>query len=329
MITATATASPPPTLAERAATLRGLGWTGREAEWLALVCLHSGVFTRRQYTDGYAISRQSADLFVLRLVEAGLAREEPMPDRRGGRPTRICHVHGRSLYRALGIENNRHRRRGSSDLVMRRLLSLDYVLDHQDLAWLPTEPEKVAYFRRLGLSAATLPRREYRGPSSHRSTRRYFAFKLPVAGNGVTTTFVYAGTGGSVRLQRERIRRWAAAHGSLWQALRHRGGAVHIVAVTRTDADAAANAAVLGSWRGPPAPAASLSPADRQLLDAVELAKVTGDLSPLERYGGWLEAGKAAGRIKQRENDARSPAGCIDTCSTHVAERLAPDALAL
>ena len=23
-----------------------LGWTGREAEWIALVCLHSGVFTR-------------------------------------------------------------------------------------------------------------------------------------------------------------------------------------------------------------------------------------------------------------------------------------------
>ena len=25
------------------------GWTGREAEWIALVCLHSGVFTRAQF----------------------------------------------------------------------------------------------------------------------------------------------------------------------------------------------------------------------------------------------------------------------------------------
>ena len=25
------------------------GWTRREAEWLALVCLHSGVFLRSQY----------------------------------------------------------------------------------------------------------------------------------------------------------------------------------------------------------------------------------------------------------------------------------------
>ena len=24
------------------------GWMGREAEWIALVCLHSGVFTRTQ-----------------------------------------------------------------------------------------------------------------------------------------------------------------------------------------------------------------------------------------------------------------------------------------
>ena len=30
----------------REQALAALGWTGREAEWIALVCLHSGVFTR-------------------------------------------------------------------------------------------------------------------------------------------------------------------------------------------------------------------------------------------------------------------------------------------
>ena len=325
----TATAALPSTLAERAATVRGLGWTAREAEWLALVCLHSGVFTRRQYADCYGLSRQSADLFTLGLLEAGIAREEPMPARRGGRPTAICHVHGRSLYRALGIEHNRHRRRSSPELVIRRLLSLDYVLEHQALGWLPTEPEKVAYFQRLGVPVATLPRRDYRGPFSKRSTRRYFAFKLPVAGDGETTTFVYAEPGGRQRLQRERIRAWAETHGALWQVLRDRGSAVHVAAVTRTGADAAANAAILETWRGPPAPAASLSERDRELLDAVELAKTTGDLAPLDQYGGWLEAGKAAGRIKQAQNDGRPGARSIDAYSTHVAERLAPDTLAL
>ena len=29
----------------REQALAPLGWTGREAEWIALVCLHSGVFT--------------------------------------------------------------------------------------------------------------------------------------------------------------------------------------------------------------------------------------------------------------------------------------------
>ena len=28
----------------RERALEPLGWTGREAEWIALVCLHSGVF---------------------------------------------------------------------------------------------------------------------------------------------------------------------------------------------------------------------------------------------------------------------------------------------
>ena len=33
----------------RERALEPLGWTGREAEWIALVCLHSGVFTRAQF----------------------------------------------------------------------------------------------------------------------------------------------------------------------------------------------------------------------------------------------------------------------------------------
>ncbi len=321
--------SAPPSLAERAAALRALGWTEREADWLTLVCLHSGVFTRSQYQARYGVSAALATRFVHALLEARVARDTPLPDRRGGRPTGVCHVHGRSLYRALGIENNRHRRSGTPDLVMRRLLSLDYILDHRDLGWLPTEPDKVAYFQHLGVPVATLPRREYRGPVSDRSTRRYFAFKLPVAGNGKTTTFVYAEPGGLQRLRSERIRAWAAAHGFLWRAVRDRGCAVHVAAVTRTRTDAAANAAVLETWRGAPAPAASLSAADRQLLDEVKRADSTGDFGPLDKYGGWLEAGRAAQRLEERDKPAHAPAHRIDAYSTHVAERLAPDALAL
>ena len=323
MTAASAPASSAPTLAERAAILRGLGWTAREAEWLALVCLHSGVFTRSQYQARFGVSQPVASRFVSALLDAGIARDEPMPHRRC--PQTFCHLYRRGLYRTLGIENDRHRRGGSAELIMRRLLSLDYVLEHPNLAWLPTEPEKVAYFQRLGIPAGILPRR----PVSARSTRRYLAFKLPVAGNGTTTTFVYTAAGGRRRLQRERIRAWADTHRSLWRALRHRGCAVHIVAATRTEVDAAANAAVLATWRGPPAPAVPPSEADQQLLDDVELANATGDFTPLDKYGGWLEAGRAAQRIKQRAADAHTPLGSIDAYSTHVAERLAPDPLAL
>ena len=36
-------------LHDREKSLEPLGWKGREAEWIALVCLHSGVFTRAQF----------------------------------------------------------------------------------------------------------------------------------------------------------------------------------------------------------------------------------------------------------------------------------------
>ena len=196
------------TFGKCAATLRGLGWTKREADWLALVCLHSGVFTRSQYQARYRLSKQTASRFARRLVEAGIARETRLPDRRAYRPTSLCHVRSRALYRTLGIEDSRHRRSASPELTMRRLLSLDYVLEHRDLDWLPSEREKLAYFERLGISLTALPRRLYRGPFTDRPIRLYFPLNLPIAGSGATTTFVYADLRGRPRLQSERVRAW-------------------------------------------------------------------------------------------------------------------------
>ena len=58
---------------------------------------------------------------------------------------------------------------------MRRLLSLDYVLEHPDLPWLPTESEKVGAFEALGIERRILPSRLYRGAAGN--TRRYFPLK--------------------------------------------------------------------------------------------------------------------------------------------------------
>lgn len=319
--------SGPLTFGESAATLRGLGWTEREADWLALVCLYSGVFTRSQYQARYGLSKQTASRFVRALLEAGIARDTRLRDRRAYRPTSICHVRARALYRALGIENDPHRRSASPETTIRRLLSLDYVLEHPDLGWLPTLPEKLAYFERLGIFRTVLPQRVHAGPFVERPNRRYFPLNLPIAGSGATTTFVYADPGGGRRLQADRVRSWVTAHAALWEALRAGGGAVHIVAVTRTEHAAAANAAILETWRGPPTPPVPRSEADQQLVDEVELVGTTGNVSPLDRYGGVIEAAKAYRRILDREKAARWPLKYIDAYSTHVAERLSPDLL--
>ena len=76
---------------------------------------------------------------------------------------------------------------------MRRLLSLDYVLEHPGLNWLPTEPEKVEFFKGMGLPSRLIPRRIYYGAVG--AQKRYFALKLPVAGGADTVIFAYVDPG--------------------------------------------------------------------------------------------------------------------------------------
>ena len=59
-------------LRQREKALEQFGWTGREAEWIALVCLHSGVFTRAQFCHYFDTDRKRA----LRFVKASVARRQ-------------------------------------------------------------------------------------------------------------------------------------------------------------------------------------------------------------------------------------------------------------
>ena len=153
--------------------LEAFGWTGRQAEWIALACLHSGVFTRAQLSVPiYASIELAALRFVHAMIAARLAADETVPGAGGSSACRIC---GRGIYRALGAEDIRHRRTASDEVLMRRLLSLDYVLEHTGLPWLPTEPEKVGAFEALGIERRLLPSRVYRGAAGN--TRRYFPLK--------------------------------------------------------------------------------------------------------------------------------------------------------
>ena len=58
----------------------------------------------------------------------------------------MCRIFSRPIFQALGTEDIRHRRVASTEILLRRLLALDYVLEHPGLPWLPTETEKVRAF---------------------------------------------------------------------------------------------------------------------------------------------------------------------------------------
>ena len=157
----------------REAALEPFGWTGRQAEWIALVCLHSGVFIRAQWSRFLDAHPEQVRRGVHALIAQGAATEETVPGIKG--IGRVCRIFSRQLYRALGAEDIRHRRAASEAVLMRRLLSLDYVLEHPDLPWLPTESEKVGAFEALGIERRILPSRLYRGAAGN--TRRYFPLK--------------------------------------------------------------------------------------------------------------------------------------------------------
>ena len=175
----------------REQALGPLGWTGRKAEWIALVCLHSGVFTRAQFCHYFNTQRMTALRFVKALIEQRAAVETDVIAFNGGGKT--CRISGKGIYRALGVENIRHRRKANRSVVMRRLLSLDFVLEHPGMNWLPTEGEKVEFIEGLGVHSNLIPRRIYYG--AVRAQKRYFALKLPVAGGDKTVTFAYVDPG--------------------------------------------------------------------------------------------------------------------------------------
>ena len=87
----------------RERALASLGWTGREAEWIALVCLHSGAFTRAQFCHYFEAHRSAARRIVRTLLERREAVESEWPVVNGG--GKSCRISSKPIYRALGIEN--------------------------------------------------------------------------------------------------------------------------------------------------------------------------------------------------------------------------------
>lgn len=270
--------------------LGDFGWSPPEATWAALVCLHSGLFTRAQFcayfgSDGAAAWPSQAKRFVRSLLDHKLGVLEPLD----GLPTTTqpCRISHKSIYRALEIPNVRHRRTASPSVLFRRLLSLDYVLDHPDQAWLPTEQEKVEALKALEIPAETFPYRRYPGRGSGRV--RYFPLKLPIALDEAAATFVYCDPG---RDTDKELLYWGSSHARLWTALRQAGREVHVIAVARDHSRQQRAGKVLQRWTRPGEGAAfqPLTAEEKEQIRRIEQAIYANDQKYLAQYGGSTQA---------------------------------------
>ena len=289
-----------PTLQDRARCLGPLGWSGREAEWIALVALHTGVFTRSQYGAyvNAGDNRKPAAALVRALLDKRLAIEDERAIFPGG--ARAVLLTGKAPYRALGIPDVRHRRGkdATTHVLMRRLLSLDYLIERPSLGWLPTEADKVQRFEALGIDRGTFPYRMY-GPEGKPQIPRYFAFKLPIAVDEHMATFVYVDPGQTTDSE---LRAWGVAHAPLWAALRARTFAVHVVAVGTGVAAADRAAPVLKHWTqdgdgqgaADPVGPTKADPDIRQEIARLETAITAGNRELMRAAGGF---DKAADRL--------------------------------
>ena len=157
----------------REEALEPFGWSQEDTEWVAMVCLNSGMFTRTQYADYFNMCiRSQATRFVQGLVDLRLAVDEPIPVISTRNRTRVCRITHKSIYRELGVPNIRHRRNADPAVYLRRLLSLDYVIERPELEWLPTETEKVWFCKHLDIRKDRLPKRLYTGAAG--TLTRYF-----------------------------------------------------------------------------------------------------------------------------------------------------------
>ena len=222
------------------------------------------------------MNRWQALRFIRALVTKGFAAEDSLQDRK------VCQIFSRPIFQALGTEDICHRRVASREILLRRLLSLDYVLEHPGLPWLPTEPEKVRAFEPLGIERRHLPLRVYRGAVGE--TRRHFQFKLPIALETDRTVFVYVDPRYRTATA---LRSWAAAHSDLWQDLRERDRRVEVVVVAGEHRSLQRAQKVLGHWADNFDRAAREdAPLAGEEIARIEQAILTRNIPVLEEYGG-------------------------------------------
>ncbi|MHB1938360.1 MAG: hypothetical protein ACYCOR_17525 [Acidobacteriaceae bacterium] len=155
-----------------------LGYTLREASFLYLVAAHSGYFLRRQFAQFIDRVDGAMATHFLRKAES-YAHVHTLVF---GQNRHIHHLTSKNIYRLLGNEDSQNRRIKGNEEIQRRLMMLDYVLDHPQETFLASEREKVQFFHEiLGIPVVALPQVAFASSSGHTQTVRYFVDRLPIS----------------------------------------------------------------------------------------------------------------------------------------------------
>ncbi len=309
-----------PGLEERARALEPLGVHGAEARWVALACLHGGVFSFRQARAFLDCGRRRLGKFLDGIEAGGLATRG-----RVGKQG-ICRVVAPRVYRALDADLVHHRERSLESATVRRLLTLDYVLERSDVPWLGSAAEKTRAFARLGVQEDVLPAAKY-GPPGRPKRRYVFHAKLPVAVEPERAVFAYVDPG---HCQTHSVRRWADAHEPLWRRLRAEGLRVEAAIVARTRGEVERARRIAAHWApgqadGTADPGAPTFPEHRE-IEALERAVRTADAPAVERAGGVAACLDRIVELRERMG-ALQPEGLVDRCRVWRSERFAAGAL--
>ena len=173
----------------RLSVLQQLGFTPRQAAFLALVALHSGYCLRRQFVHFAGIAYgKNARNFLDATASRHLADRFRIRSDRGY----IYHLNARPVYRLLGIEDSRHRRPASSAFVARKVMVLDRVLAQHDHTWLATLDEKVRFFTtQYRIPADDLPNRRFRSRLNEPSRDFPFPYSFPIDATDALTGPVF------------------------------------------------------------------------------------------------------------------------------------------
>ena len=255
-----------------------------------------------------------------------LAVDEDIPVSTTRNRTRACRITHKSIYRELGIPNVRHRKIADPAVYLRRLLSLDYVIDHPHLEWLPTETEKVWFCKHLDIGKDRLPKRLYTGAAGYLT--RYFPLKLPIAA-GRTVTFVYVDPGNDTIAE---LRHWGQSHEHVWAGIRKHGMQVHVAAIALHSKAGNRARSVLNGWARDREGIKAGSDREAELqkeLDVVSRGIDTFNSEIFARYGGQQQTARRYRELKDMLARPLPYNIRIDTFEIWRSERIYPDGVDL